>query len=58
MASDRDQHRTDTSNRAPRNGTIDERASSSNWTSMPPVCEPTKPAGTPPSMGGNKGGRG
>jgi len=38
-----------------RGGAIDERSSSSSWGGMPPVCEPTKPSGTPASHGGSKG---
>lgn len=34
---------------------IDERSSTSDWSGQPPVCEPTKPAGTPASHGGDKG---
>jgi hypothetical protein len=52
--SDREQHKELTPGRIPRGGAIDERSSSSGWGDMPPVCEPTKPAGTPPSQGGSK----
>jgi hypothetical protein len=40
----------------PRGGAINETTSNSSWNTMPPVCEPTKPSGTPASHGGTKGG--
>lgn len=48
-----EQHR-EMRDRRPRSAHIDERSDNTSWTGQPPVCEPTKPSGTPPSHGGDK----
>jgi hypothetical protein len=50
-----EQHREMPEKGSPKGGAINETSDSSSWTGQPPISEPVKPSGTPPSHGGDKG---